>query len=271
MSETNILRPSGDPSPPPPPQPAAGRGAAVGLAGAAALALAKGKSALLLLKALPFGKLLLSSGTMFLSMFAYAANNGWAFGVGFVVLILVHELGHGVAMRRAGVEAGWPIFIPFFGAMIAMKGRPEHPRVEADIAYAGPIAGTAVSLACAALGLLLHSRFWLSLAYVGFFLNLFNMVPFGFLDGGRVARVVSRRAWMIGAGLLGLMLFKAPSPQLMLIAGLGLMHALRGENDADLERVTNEDRRIWSIRYFGLCAFLGACTMLSHGLIAAHE
>lgn len=245
-----------------------GRGV-VGAGAAAAAGLAKGKTGLLLLKGLPFGKLLLTSGSMIVSMLAYAARGGWAFGVGFVLLLLIHELGHGFAMRRASIAAGWPIFIPFLGALISMKGRPEHPCIEADVAYAGPVAGTAASLLCAAAGLAFHSSFLMSLAYVGFFLNLFNLVPFGFLDGGRVARVVSRRSWIVGALVLLLFFFKSPSPQLMLIAVLGGMHALRAAKDPDLERVTEEQRRTWAVRYFGLCAFLGACVYFSHRLLQA--
>jgi Zn-dependent protease len=244
-----------------------GRKLAAGAGTAAVVALSKGKGALVLLKGLPFAKLLLSGGTMFLSMFAYAVRAGWPFAVGFVLLLLIHELGHGLAMRQAGMASGWPIFIPFFGALISMQGRPEHPRVEAQIAYAGPVAGTAASLACATLGLVLHDPFFIALSYTGFFLNLFNLIPFGFLDGGRVARVVSRKAWIVGALLLGLLFIKAPSPQLLLIAGLGVMHAIRTTNDPELEAVTDADRRTWSLRYFGLCAFLGAACLCSHAMI----
>jgi Zn-dependent protease len=212
---------------------------------------------------------------MLASVAVYATRFGWGFGVGFVLLLLIHELGHGYAMRRASVAAGWPIFIPFFGAMIAMKGRPEHPCVEADIAYAGPVAGTAAALACAGMGLWFHSPFMLSLAYMGFFLNLFNLVPFGFLDGGRVARVISRKAWIVGALLLGLLFIKAPSPQLLMIAVFGGMHALRRgrseADDADLALVTDAQRRAWSWRYFGLCAFLGACIVFTHQLMGPHS
>lgn len=241
---------------------------ALGVGAAVLAALAKGgKASLLLMKGLPFSKLLLTSGSMLLSVLAYATRGGWAFGVGFVLLILVHELGHGYAMRRANIASGWPIFIPFFGAMIAMKDRPEHPCVEADVAYAGPVAGTAAALACAGASLLTHNAFLMSLAYVGFFLNLFNLVPFGFLDGGRVARVVSRKAWIVGAVLLLLFFFQSPSPQLMLIAVFGGMHALRSARDPDLDRVTDRERQTWAVRYFGLCAFLGACVYFSHRLL----
>ena len=271
MSEPPIeAEHSEQPAPAPAPEPKSGGGAsaAVGLSVAAAAVLAKSKGALLFLKAMPLGKLLLSSGTMVLSMLAYAAQGGWKFGVGLVLLILLHELGHGAAMKRAGVQAGWPVFIPFFGAMIAMQGRPAHPCVEADIAFAGPMAGTAASLACAGLGLFWHDPFWIGLAYTGFFLNLFNLVPFGFLDGGRVARVLSRKASIVGAIVLGLLFLKSPSPQLLMIAALGTMHAFRSASDPDLALVTPEQKSTWSFRYFGLCAFLGACTLFSHQLIA---
>lgn len=231
--------------------------------------LAKGKGLLLGLKALPFAKLLLTGGSMLASVALYAVNGGVWFAVGLVLMIFIHELGHGVAMKRAGIESGWPIFIPFLGAMIAMKGRPEHPRVEADIAYGGPLAGTGAALACAGLGLWLHSPFFLALAYTGFFLNLFNMTPLGFLDGGRIARVLSKKASIAGAIVMGLLCIFSPSPQLMLIAVMATMQAFRRDN-SDLEMVTAEDRRTWSLRYFGLCGFLGLAMLFTHQLTSKH-
>ena len=231
--------------------------------------LAKGKGLLVLLKGVPFLKVLLTGGSMAASVLFYAMNGGVAFALGLVLMIFIHEMGHGLAMKRAGIEAGWPVFIPFFGAMIAMKGRPNHPRVEADIAYAGPVAGTAAALACAAVGLFLHSRFFLTLAYTGFFLNLFNLTPIGFLDGGRIARVLSKKASIIGAVVMGALCFMSPSPQLILIAGMAVMHAFQRDN-ADLELVTAEDRKTWALRYFGLCGFLGVALMLTAQLAGRH-
>lgn len=231
--------------------------------------LAKGKGLLIGLKALPFAKVLLTGGSMAASVLVYAMNGGVAFAIGLVLMILVHELGHGVAMKRAGVEAGWPVFIPLFGAMIAMKGKPEHPRVEAAIAYGGPLAGTAAALICAAMGLALRSPFFLALSYTGFFLNLFNMAPFGFLDGGRIARVLSRKSWIVGAIIMGGMCLMSPSPQLIMIAAMGAMHAFRRDN-SDLQRVTEQDRQAWAFRYFGLCGFLGLAILFTHQLTRAH-
>jgi Zn-dependent protease len=264
MSQEN--EPSLTPSAQPPGK--SSGGGAMGLGAMALALLAKGKAGLGMLKLLPFGKLLLTSGSMFLSVLAYAGNRGWAFGLGFVVMIFIHELGHGFAMKHHGLRAGWPIFIPFFGAMIAMHDRPNHPRIEASVAYGGPLAGFFSSIVAAALGLWLHSDFFLSLAYLGFFINLFNMVPFGFLDGGRIARVISRRAWIVGALLLAMMLYFSPSPQLFMIVGLGAMNVFRRSKDTDLEAVTDEDRSTWSTRYFGLCALLGAGVYFSHSLLS---
>jgi len=248
--------------------PATRGGGIKGLGGIAALVLgvlAKGKGLLVALKALPFAKLLLTGGSMAASVALYAVNGGWAFAVGLVLMIFLHEMGHGLAMRRAGIEAGWPVFIPFLGAMIAMKGRPTHPRVEADIAFAGPLAGAAVALVCAALGLVLHSSFFLRLAYVGFFLNLFNLTPLGFLDGGRIARVLSRKASHVGAIVMGGLCLLSPSPQLIFIAVMAAMQAFQRDN-SDLEQVTPQDRKTWALRYFGLCGFLGLALMATHQL-----
>lgn len=231
--------------------------------------LAKGKGLLLLVKGLPFLKLLVTFGSMGASMWLYATRGGWAFAFVFVLMIFIHEMGHALALKRAGVEAGWPVFIPFFGAMISMKGQPSHPCVEADVAYAGPVAGTAAALGCAGLGLALHSPFFLSLAYTGFFLNLFNLTPIGFLDGGRVARVLSRKASIFGAVVMAGLCWLSPSPQLILIAVMAVVHSMK-RDDSDLQLVTNEDRRTWAIRYFGLCGFLGLGLLLTQQLTKSH-
>ncbi len=247
-----------------------GGGALKGGIGALLLGLlAKGKGLLLLLKGLPFAKLLMTGGTMAASVWVYAVRGGFAFALGLVLMIFVHEMGHGLAMKRAGIAAGWPVFIPFFGAMIAMKGRPNHPRIEADIAYAGPVAGTGIALLCAAIGLLLHSPFFLGLAYIGFFLNLFNLTPIGFLDGGRIARLLSRKASIVGAIVMVLLYLRNPSPMLLVIGAMAVMQSFRRDN-SDLELVTADDRRTWALRYFGLCGFLGLALMFTHELTTSH-
>jgi len=244
------------------------RGTWAVLGGAVLLVLAKTKFLLVALKSLSAGKLLLTAGSMFAMMAFEATRSGWQFAFGFVVLILIHELGHGVAIKRAGLVAGYPIFIPFFGAMIALKGQPRSQTVEADIAMAGPWAGAGASVLAAALFLHTGNRYWLALAYTGFFLNLFNMTPFGFLDGGRVAKLLSKRSWIVGLLIfVGLFLF-THSPQLVLIAVLALPQLFRRQPESTQIEATPRERRRIVINYFGLCAFLaagtGLCAQLMH-------
>jgi Zn-dependent protease len=235
------------------------------LAGLLLLA-SKAKGLLVLLKALPFTKVLLTGGSMFAMVAFEAQRMGWWFAVGFVFLILIHELGHGFAMKQRGVSAGWPIFIPFFGAMIAMKDRPQDRDTEAVIAYGGPVAGTAASLAVAAFGLT-GSPGMLSLAFAGFTLNLFNLLPLSPLDGGRVAQAFSKNAWKFGGALLLGLFFVTGSPQLLLIGLLALPRLLQKDTSDEHVALAPELQRLWAVRYFGLVGFLAASAYFCQRLI----
>jgi Zn-dependent protease len=259
---------------PPPPQHEPpwlrGKGTWGSLAAIGAFLLVKAKSALVLLKLAGLGKFALTGLSMFAMVALEAQRAGWLFGVGFVLLIFIHEMGHAFAIRREGLEASWPVFIPFFGAMIALKGRPASRAAEARIAYAGPLAGTFASLVAAGFYLLFGSRIWLGLAYTGFFLNLFNLVPISPLDGGRVAQAFSPRASLIGGLLLGAMFLVTMAPQLLLIGVLAVMHNLgrrRTAQGSSLPPESPEGQWMWSLRYFGLCFFLGASIYLSNRLL----
>jgi len=232
------------------------------------LALGKLKFLLVGLKALPFAKILLTSGSMLVSMALYAFSMGLPFAVGFVLMILIHELGHGYAMRRHGLAAGAPVFIPFFGALISMKDQPRTPLIEAEVAIAGPVAGAASALVACGLFFLTHSPLFLALAHAGFFLNLFNLTPFGFLDGGRVVKLFSRKMWIIGAVVLVLMFTFTHSPQLLLI-GLMSLPTLFGRSAPPLgdEQVTPSERLNMAIHYFGLCGFLAAGMYFSQRML----
>lgn len=238
-------------------------------------ALAKGKLLLVALKALSLGKLLLMFGSMFATILFYAGRNGWAFGAGFVLMLLIHELGHAVAIRAAGLRASYPVFIPGFGALIALKDQPRDPRVEAEIALAGPVAGGVAALASAALYYVSHDRLFLALASTGFMLNLFNMIPLSPLDGGRVANLFSRRAWIAGLAVVAAMFLMTQAPMLLLI-GLFAVRSLwrrrAGEPSPDAEQpvtVTTAERQAMAVRYFGLCAFLAVGFYLANRLLAA--
>src|SRR5579884_2022289 len=160
------------------------------------------KLLLLLFKGAKLGKILLTSGTMLLSVAAYALIFGWPYAVGFVLLIFVHEMGHYVAARRRGLDVGAPTFIPFVGAWIQLKQLPHDAETEAYIGLAGPLAGTFGALVCYFLARNYDSQLLLALAYAGFFLNLFNLIPLSPFDGGRVTAVISPKLWLAGVPVL---------------------------------------------------------------------
>jgi Zn-dependent protease len=147
--------------------------------------------AVLLGLAIKFGAFTLKFFGIFLAVGGYALIWGWRFAVGFVALILVHELGHYVEARRQGLKPGLPVFIPFLGAYVAMKNVPFDPWRNALVSLAGPVAGGLGALAALALGESLDSDLLRALGYAGFFLNLINLLPVGFLDGGHVWRAFS--------------------------------------------------------------------------------
>ena len=114
-------------------------------------------------------------------------------------MILVHEMGHVLAMRYYGLNASPPIFIPFVGALINLRQQPPNAKVEAIVGIGGPVTGTLGAMACfVAYQFVPQYPILLNLAFWGFFLNLFNMVPVPPLDGGRVTAAVSPWIWMLG-------------------------------------------------------------------------
>lgn len=161
-------------------------------------------------------------GTMFISIAAYALAFGWPFAVGFVLLILVHEMGHVIQLRREGVEASAPIFIPFLGAVIAAKSLGEDAAAEARVGLAGPILGTLGTLIPLAVWLATGSDLWRALAYVGFFINLINLLPVLPLDGGRAMAVLGPKVWIAGilVAVAAAVIFLGPF-MLLIVALLG--------------------------------------------------
>jgi Zn-dependent protease len=125
---------------------------------------------------------------LFISVAGYALIWGWTFGAGFVALILVHELGHYFEAKRQGLDVSIPRFIPFLGAYVAIKNSPLNPMRNAQLALAGPAAGGLAAAVCWAIGSYTGSDLLHALAYAGFFLNLFNLIPIGILDGGAIWR-----------------------------------------------------------------------------------
>jgi Zn-dependent protease len=135
----------------------------------------------------------------FVSFAAYSLWFGsWRFGLGFVLLILVHELGHVFEARRQGVPVTLPTFIPFIGAFVTTRQAGIAPWRSALIALAGPFVGGLGAAAVWAVGSAQDTVWLVVLANIGFLLNAFNLLPIGFLDGGTVFQAISqtRRGWI---------------------------------------------------------------------------
>jgi Zn-dependent protease len=140
--------------------------------------------------------------SIFIAVGGYALIWGWKFAIGFVLLILVHELGHFFEARRQGLHSTWPTFIPFFGAFVLIKDAPLNPWRNALVSLAGPAYGGLGAAACWGLGELYNSDLLRALAYAGFLINLINLIPIGILDGGSIWRSIqlARRSVEAPAG-----------------------------------------------------------------------
>src|SRR5438876_7031188 len=152
------------------------------------------------LKFLPM--ILKTGGTMIVTIWVYAMFWGWWFAVGFVLLIFVHECGHLLAARRLGLKVGAPVFIPFMGAFIALKEAPRNAWIEAQVGIGGPMLGTLGAGVCELLHLATGNQMFQALAYTGFLLNLSNLAPVGFLDGGRIVTALSPWLWLVGFAIM---------------------------------------------------------------------
>ena len=138
---------------------------------------------------------LVKFGSIFIAIGGYALIWGWKFGIGFVALLLLHELGHYIEAKREGLNPRLPVFVPFMGAYVRYTRG--HPWQTARIAIAGPIFGGLASLAFYLVARAEHSDLLQALAYFGFMLNLINLIPLGILDGGAVWRSA---AWLRRGG-----------------------------------------------------------------------
>jgi Zn-dependent protease len=232
------------------------------------------KTLLLLLNAAKLGPILKSGLTMILSVGAYALVFGWMYAVGLVLLILVHEMGHYLAARRIGLDAGLPTFIPFVGAWIQLKEQPLSVQQETYVAFAGPFVGTIGAIVVLWLAMQYDSRMLLALAYAGFFINLFNLIPITPFDGGRIVAILSPRIWLIGAPILVGVFLMIPSPMLLIILFLlapTLWRSLKGAWSGSVPDThpryydaPPEVRIRWAAYYILLLLFLGVMTFKTH-------
>jgi Zn-dependent protease len=225
------------------------------------------------LKFLPI--LLKSGGTMLLSIWAYAVFFGWRFAVGFVLLMFVHECGHLIVAKKFGLPVSAPVFIPFMGAFILLKDQPRNAWMEACVGIGGPMLGSLGALACHSVGEISNTPFLIALASTGYFLNLFNLMPVGFLDGGRIVTALSRWLWLPGFAMLLWFGWKFPNFIVWLIVIVSLPRVIslfrkRTEEERRYYEVTSAQRWTMSILYFGLIAALAFGMYVAHNELSDH-
>jgi Zn-dependent protease len=217
-----------------------------------------------LLLLLPKLKLLTTSGTMLVSIAAYSLLWGWKFAVGFVVLLFVHEMGHVIQLRREGMPASAPVFIPFFGAVVWSRLLQGNALAEARVGLAGPVLGSVGALACVGIHHATGNDMFRALAFTGFFLNLFNLAPVLPLDGGRAMAALSPWMWIVGFGILVAAAITFPNPIMILILVMGGLETWRrwkarragGEETRDYYRVAPAHRLVVAAVYIGLVVAL---------------
>ncbi|MBC9032747.1 site-2 protease family protein [Sphingomonas sp. JC676] len=212
--------------------------------------------------------------TMLVSLAIYAQIFGWQYAAGFIGLLFVHEMGHFIAARQKSLPVSAPTFIPFVGAWIELKDQPMDVETEAYVASAGPFLGTIGALLVYLWARHTDSDLLLAVAYSGFFLNFFNLIPLSPLDGGRMTAILGPRIWFLGVPMmLALMLYR-PSPLLFVIA-IAALPALRQAWNYDPEAPENQayynasaaTKIQYGVFYLGLAAFLALMTDGTHQML----
>ena len=234
------------------------------------------KLLLLLLSGAKLGKVALTTGSMLVSLIVYAFVFGWRYAAGFIALLFVHEMGHYIAARQRGLDVGAPTFIPFVGAWIELKQMPHDAETEAYVGLGGPLLGSVGALACYWAARSYDAPWLLAVAYAGFFINLFNLIPLSPFDGGRITAVLSPRIWLLGVPILIALFVWRPSPMLVLVAILAAPHvwqAIRYRKDSPEAQtyyaVSTRTKWEYGFYYIVLAAFLALMTHDVHEMLQA--
>jgi Zn-dependent protease len=200
----------------------------------------------------------------------YAWAWGWGFGIGFVLLLLVHELGHVIQLKREGIEASAPMFVPFLGALVAMKEMPGNAWTEAKVGLAGPVLGSAGALAVLLWAEQTDSNLLRGLAYVGFLLNLFNLVPIVPFDGGRAVAALHPAFWFLGLFMVALFFFAYHNFFALLVLILGGYELYRRWNRRNEPGFRAYHSVTWPQRITIATVYLGLAAALVIAMHAAY-
>jgi Zn-dependent protease len=251
-------------------------GSALAGAGALIVKFAGQLKALLLLA--PKAKLLLTAGSALVSVAAYSLFWGWQFAIGFVILLFIHEMGHVIQLRREGIRASAPTFVPFLGAVIAARSLGDDAYAEAKVGLAGPVLGTLGAAGCLAIAEITGSGLFMALAYIGFLVNLFNLIPVVPLDGGRAMAAMAPWLWFLGFGVIVTGAIALHNPFLVLIAflaGFELWRRWQHRHSGTLQsaayyRVPPRARLLVGALYIALIALLAIGMNVSYVARAIH-
>ena len=192
----------------------------------------------LLIGKLKFLLLGLTKASTFISMFGFMAVYwglyGWPLALGLVVSIYIHEMGHVAMLRRLGIAAGAPLFIPGVGAVVMLKERVTDPIADARIGLAGPVWGLAAALGAWALYFATGAAIWKAIGELTAFINLFNLIPVWQLDGSRGFHALTRSDRWVVVGAIGVMVFITGLGILWIVGAVALWRALQ-EPSRDLD------------------------------------
>lgn len=170
---------------------------------------------------------------MVFMIITYTYLYGWKYAVGIVLLLFIHEMGHLTASRQLGIDTSLPMFIPFVGAIIQMKEEPKDAKTESIVGIAGPLYGALAAFACLFIGNLFHSALLHALAYFGFLLTVFNLIPAHPLDGGRIVTAISLKLWVVGIPVMAFFSLYFFNPIGILICILAIKKAWEVWKDRD--------------------------------------
>jgi Zn-dependent protease len=175
----------------------------------------------------------LTKASTFVSMFAffgvYWSIYGWPLALGLALSIYVHEMGHVAMLRRLGIAAGAPLFIPGVGAVVMLKQHVQDPIVNARIGLAGPVWGCGAAAAAAVVYAFTRAPIWLAIAELTGFINLFNLIPVWQLDGSRGFHALSRAERWIVVATVAAALVVTGQRMLVLVGGVAVWRALQRE------------------------------------------
>ena len=209
-----------------------------------------------------------AGGSFVVTIAAYTTQYPFGVVFGFVAITLVHEIGHAVVIRAKGLRAGFMVFIPFIGGAVTLKDQPRTVYDDALIGLAGPFLGTMASLAVLQFYKWTYDPLYLLVAFLGFALNLLNLVPIGMLDGGRISAAITKWMWVLGGGAVVYKVIDQPNPLIILIAVLAAFQVyasiVREKTDPRFYEITAGQRAAIAVLYFALVIFLGHQVWLTY-------